>query len=65
MFVYQYAMIALLLTGGTQSVSSQGFLDKLGKAIEKGGKALDDILTLGNDLCYGEQMITFTRVSRR
>ena len=39
----QFVMIAFLLMGGTQSVSAQGFLDKLGKAIEKGGKALEKV----------------------
>lgn len=50
---YQLAMIAFLLMGGTQSVSAQGFLDKIGKAIEKGSRAiekvnkgLDDVLTI-------------------
>lgn len=40
---YQLAMIAFLLMGGTQSVSAQGFLDKIGKAIEKGTKKLEKV----------------------
>ena len=39
----QFVMITFLLMGGTQLVSAQGFLDKLGKAIDNGTKKLEKV----------------------
>lgn len=36
-------MVALLLMGGVQTTSAQGFLKKIGKAIDSGAKALDKV----------------------
>ncbi len=42
-YIYQLTMVAFLLTSGVQTTSAQGFLDKIGKAIEKGNKTLEKV----------------------
>ena len=41
--LYHLALVALLLTGGPQEASAQGFLKKVGNAINKGTKELEKV----------------------
>lgn len=48
--LYHLALVALLLTGGPQEASAQGFLKKVGNAINKGTKELEKVNKKLNEL---------------